>query len=213
MNPNARFFAQRLLFIGLMFTGLIASLIGQHAYTRQGKMMAGFSAGSSGFTARDPVTREESWAFTLTIQPRIGVFIADRFLIAAQGEILLTRSSFPIPWLNDEYYGLGGLGRYYFFVLPNLSPFSKPQVQERVRGFCEVGGYWKNGDTQGDSLVALPGLPIFEVQVGAGINVRLVKGLCLEMSMFYVNRPDPRYALPFPVIPRLGLEYIIPSTL
>lgn len=196
----------------LFFVSTGAFLQGQSPYIKKGKLLIGSSFGSSGYADRHPVTSEETWALSVTMQPRIGVFVTDNVLLAVQGEIQITRSSFPDNWLNDEYYGIGGLGRYYFPILAHVFPFSKEQFQSRVKGFGEVGGYFKNGNIQGDSLVSLPSMSIFELQLGGGVSIQLIKSLCLEFSMFYVTRPDSRYEVAFPITPRLGLELIIPST-
>ncbi len=182
----------------------------QHSMIEKGKVLLGASVGSNGFSAIDRVTREESYAVSVVMQPRIGVLLTDRILLAVQGEIQITRSSLPNPWLNDEYYGIGGLGRYYFYVLPQVKPFSNEEVLNIFRGFVEIGAYAKNGDIHVDSLVSLPGLPIAELQLGVGFNLQLLKSLCLEFSLFYVNRPAARYEVAFPLTPRLGLEFFIP---
>ena len=205
--------------LSLLFLLSALCTIAQQADTTAKQRRLVFLGTSSGgliVDARDPQTDERYHFRHLNFQPRVGVFISQQLLLAAQGMMAYT-------WDSDNpvtaNYGWGVIGRYY----PKWAEtFIKKTVSiSTVYPFLELG-YHRASYYQADTTITntigtlaplleqylLPSPTIDEFQFAGGINWRLYKFIHLEVSAVYVYRPDELYPPPSRFQARVGFDFI-----
>ncbi|GAB4405588.1 MAG: hypothetical protein OHK0039_06720 [Bacteroidia bacterium] len=150
----------------------------------------------------------------VTFQPRVGVFLSPRLMVAAQADWGVVWGGLEVPVQKGTYYGLGYLVRVYAgfrhpAFLPQPGWFSALDLPRNLRFFLEVGHHLGSGYQRNDSILFLSRPRIHEVQVGLGINYRIFRQLHIELTPQWAGRPDPAFSLPTAFGIRLGLDYFL----
>lgn len=183
---------------------------GQDVFKRKGEIYLGTSLRPKARFGRTQFPDRRHWTIGTVIQPRLGIFVTDDFLLSIQGEVEIVRSTAEI--LNGEYYGVGPSARYYLSFMQGLLR-SKNHTREIKRkpilGYVEVNSYWKNGAEGPDVMFTLPRLSIFEIQTGAGLDFFVNENLAIELGCMIIARPAPQYPIWNPIRLRLGIDYFI----
>lgn len=150
----------------------------------------------------------------VTFQPRVGVFLSPRLMVAAQADWGVAWGGLEVPFQKGMHYGWGYLVRVYAgfqppAFLPQPGWFASLDLPRNLRFFLEVGHHLGSGYQRNDSVLFLSRPRIHEVQIGLGINYRLFRQLHLELTPMWAGRPDPDFSLPAPFGVRLGLDYFL----
>ncbi len=198
----------------LFFMSTVGVYAQSQSFIRKGVVLVGSSTGGSGALWRDPVTNERNYFLTTVFHPRVGVLFSDRWMVAGQIEFE-TRTTSDNSGIGESYWGYGGLIRHYP-AYPSWMPMSENHIEEpgspkpakRLRCFLELGGHHLPAFSDNLGNIAQPNLRTWEIQAGFGGNLRLWKGLCLELGWFYVARPFSEFNSS-PLRPRIGLEWFI----
>jgi hypothetical protein len=172
-----------------------------------------------------PITPEIYRFNHLNFQPRVGLFVTDELVVAAQG-------MFASTWATDQvlhsFYGWGVLSRYYpQWIRQTIHQwFGKDWkglffcVQPFFEGGYHRASYYQSSPSNQytgtggvNTLVTryfTTGNPsIDEFQVAAGLDLRLYRSIYLELSLVYVYRPDPRFPAPAALQKRIGIDVLL----
>ena len=197
-------FRLSLLCLCLLFPG---SLFAQKGKTRI--LLAGFNSGGSLFHyAGVYPTYQKFWSFGYEIEPYVGVFLNQSWVVGASGTYGALHSNFQ-SW--EPNYDIGYWARYY----PDLSRFRKdrpgrPAGKKRHLLFAHLGHAFGNSYVDRDSgqQVVSAGPSIQRILPGIGADLQVGGNLYVEMAyrpQFYLNAP----ARPIWQSVTLGLNYLL----
>ena len=198
--------AFRLGLLGLCLL-LCSSLFAQGGKSRI--LLAGSNVGTSGFHyAGVYPTYQKLWAFGYEVEPFVGVFLNQSWVVGASGSYGALHSNV-FSW--EPNYDIGYFGRYY----PDLSRFRKdrpgrPAGKKRHLPFAQLGHVFGNsyvGRDSGQQVVA-NGPSIQRIVPGIGVDLQIGGNLYVEMAyrpQFYLNAP----ARPILGSVTLGVNYLL----
>lgn len=200
----------------LLFVLLFLSI---SVYAQKRRVLLGMETGGAGVQIPKEVfvTDKNLYYNTFQFIPKVGFFINDNFMLAAQGGRSFFRSNFLPKEDFPTIYFLGFLGRYY---LPKKIETGFKIKSKRIAlsflPYLEYNHLWTNHLNKKDSTRFVNTGKRLDFQIinpQLGVNIKLGKSFILDLGyrlLFEYNSLENQFGFNT-IAPKVGLEYLIYS--